>query len=523
VTSCIVHRTLQIFGTWACENNQTLATDLKQVIGFEGFVMSDWGGTHSTSIVQGLDVEMPGADFMGATLAALVQNGTIDVSYVDNAVLRILTPMFAVGLFDAFRPDPALNCHNNVSSAAHNALARQFSAASTVLLQNNPPSNAPLASPLLPLDAADPALTLVAVIGLADAATAISRGGGSGEVDPSRVVAPLDALRALLGDARVAFDDGTDLNRASALAARASVAIVFVGATNGREGHDRITLAVDFRLDDLVEHVTAHQPRTIVVVSAPGAVLLPWRDTVPAILHNFIPGQEVGSAIVDVLFGAVNPSGRLPVTLPLTDNDQQLSLAQYPGTPTDVCEAKRDGCATTYSEGGLFGYRYYDAHGLAPMFPFGHGLSYTQFAYADLALTVNASGDCAVRVEFTLQNVGARDGAEVAQVYVTAPPAAGAPPQALKGFRKVQLAAGEKRRVTIELAPRATQVWNDGTLGRGNVGAFDLTSGEAHKGDEMAHGWVRIGGVYAVAVGASSRDHRLGGSFRVPGSAHNGA
>jgi beta-glucosidase len=319
----------KIYGVWSCENPTTLRDDLKKSLNFTGFVMSDWGGTHSTSIREGLDIEMPAGDFMGDTLLQLVTNGTIDVSFVDDSIMRILVPMFQFGLFDNYRPDPSLTCTNNVTSVEHNDLARTLSAASTILLKNDAPLNA--TSPLLPLNLNDPSLTSIAVIGLADVNNAITHGGGSGAVDPSRVVSPLAGILAHVnGRVKVLYDDGTNLNRASALAASCSVAIVFVGASNGREGHDRTTLAVDFLLDDLVEHVSSHQPRVVVVVSAPGAVLVPWRNHVPALVLNLLGGQEVGSAIADVLFGQVNPSARLPITLPLTDNDQQFSISQFP-------------------------------------------------------------------------------------------------------------------------------------------------------------------------------------------------
>lgn len=322
----------KINGVWACENDATLNVDLKERMNFTGFVMSDWGGTHSTSVRQGLDMEMPAGDFMGAALVELVANGTIAEAYVDASVLRILTAMYAYGLFDGFRPDPMLTCTNNVTSDAHNDLARTLSAASTVLLKNTPALPNATASPILPLSVMDATISSIAVIGRANVDNAITHGGGSGAVEPARVVSPLAGVQArVAGTAiKVVYDDGTDLNRARDIAAAASVAIVFVGASNGREGHDRTTLAVDFLEDDLIEHVASAQSRLIVVVSAPGAVLMPWRDRVPALLLNFLPGQEVGSAIADVLFGSINPSAKLPVTMPLTDDDQKFELSQFP-------------------------------------------------------------------------------------------------------------------------------------------------------------------------------------------------
>lgn len=260
---------------WSCENNGTLATDLKERMGFKGFVMSDWGATHSTSIVEGLDIEMPGAGFMGAALLSMVQQGKIAEAYVDDAVVRILTPMFALGLFDT----PNLNVRsNNVTSAAHNDLARKLSAHATVLLKNT--------NKVLPLSTG----AKIALIGRAGA-DAFTHGGGSGTVSPSRVITPLMGITNKVTDAsHVTFNDGSNVAAAAAAAAAADVAVVFVGTTSS-EGGDRKTLHVDNNGDALVAAVAGAQPHTVVVVATPGAVLMPWASQVAAVLTNFMPGM----------------------------------------------------------------------------------------------------------------------------------------------------------------------------------------------------------------------------------------
>lgn len=450
----------KIYFTWSCENNETLATDLKERMGFKGFVMSDWGATHSTSIVQGLDIEMPGADFMGAKLLQQVQAGRIPESYVDEAVLRILTPMFAVGVFDT--PNPNVRS-NNVTSEAHNDLARRLSAASTVLLQNNG---------VLPLATS----ARIAVLGWAGS-NAYTHGGGSGTVSPARVITPLQGIATRVDSAaQITFNDGSNITAAAEAAAAAEVAVVFVGCNSG-EGSDRSTLGLDGNGNALIAAVARAQPKTVVVVATPGAVLTPWAASVAAVLTNFMPGQEVGSAIADVLFGQVNPSGRLPLTFPVGENDEQFTDLQYPGLPPS------NPVYANYTEGLFFGYRWYDAHNVAPAFPFGHGLSYTTFAYDSLVVSGQA-------VSFSVRNSGRVPGAEVAQLYIGFPASAGEPPKVLRGFRKVFLGVNEQQTITFVLRDRDLSIWDAGV-----------------------HAWQQIHGTFGVFVGASSRDIRLSGQF----------
>jgi beta-glucosidase len=475
-------------------------------------------------------MEMPGADFMGQSLADAVAKGTIAESFVDDAVLRILTPMFAVGVFDT----PNANVRSaNVTSEAHNDLARRLSAASTVLLKND--------NDVLPLMATHN----VAVVGWADSSNCFTHGTGSGaqrlmhlisscaylfanmnsivgherlhlhmytcthayihthtlslsppfplpspnthpptraltlhttgKVLPSRIVSPLLGItNRVAGAGSVSYNNGSNIAQAVALAAAADVAIVFVGTTSG-EGRDRESLSLAPEMDELIAAVAKVNPNTIVVVATPGMVLMPWAQAVPAILTNFMPGQEVGNAIADVLFGDVNPSGRLSFTMPNIENEQQMTQSQWPGLPAS------NPAVAEYSEGLFFGYRWYDQHNVNPLFPFGHGLSYTRFKYENLQLDPSRPR-C---ITFDLINRGEVDGAEVWQLYLGFPPAAGEPPKVLRGFQKVQLAAGGRFQAQWTLTERDMSIW-----------------------DVATHAWAPVSGNFTVFVGASSRDIR---------------
>lgn len=473
----------KIQGTYSCENPMTLG-DLKDRLGFKGMVMSDWGATHSTSIMAGLDIEMPGLDFMNEQkIKAGLANGTITMEAINNTVLRIVTPMIAVGVVD--EPASAWNASNllrNVTTTESLALAEALSAASTVLLKNE--------GGVLPLKQGQ----RLAVIGLADAGT-ITHGEGSGRVAPAAYVTPLSGLQAAAGSNNVKFDVGTDLASAAAAAAAADVAIVFAG-TYSSEGSDRDSLSLDWGCDPahtskpqctgnnqsqnaLIEAVVAANPKTVVVVSSPGAILLPWSGKVAAVLANFMPGQQVGGAIAKVLFGEVNPAARLPVTFPNKENEVQFSPEQWPG------DQKKEGWPVLYSEQMLIGYRYYDAKGISfsTGFPFGHGLSYTTFEYSNLFIS-----DIGL-VTFQVANTGGVAGAEVAQLYLGFPQEAGEAPWQLKGFAKTSvLSPGDVEEVAFQLVGRDLSIW-----------------------DADVHAWKQVFGDFKVKIGSSSRDVRLEG------------
>jgi len=369
---------------------------------------------------------------------------------------------------------------NNVTSADSVASARRLSATSTVLLKND--------NGVLPL----PKNAKLALIGFAKDG-AVIHGGGSGSVTASYKSTPFDGITAQAGpQATVGFSDGTNLDEAVALAKGADYAIVFVGTVSS-EGRDRASLSLDDgcepyrgehqcegnnkKQNAMITAIAQANKKTIVVASVPGAVLMPWSPSVAAILTNFMPGQQAGNAIADVLFGAVNPSARLPLTFPNQENETAFSPAQYPGLPDP-----KNPTYAVYSEKLLVGYRYYDANRIrfTTGFPFGHGLSYTSFTYSDLKCQN-------LQCSFVVKNSGKVAGTEVAQLYLKFPDEGKEPPFQLKGFVKTQsLAAGASETVSIQLAERDLSIW-----------------------DDQQHKWAVVPGSYGVFVGASSRDLRL--------------
>jgi len=490
----------KINGDYSCENPVTLKHDLKEVMGFKGYVMSDWGATHSTSLMRGLDMEMPSANYMNPELIKndMAAGITTDAG-IDDAVTRILRPMFAVGVMD----EPVStwdwkNLAKNVTTEASLSSARHLSAISHVLLKNE--------GGVLPLSQNKK----IAIIGFGSS-NAVVHGGGSGSVVPSFVASPLAGVLAAAGtDANVVYDNGTDIVKAAAIASSADYAIVFAG-TLSHEGGDRASLSLDDGCDDwpaviagqcdgnahnqnaMIEAVAKANSKIIVVLSVPGAVVMPWSGDVAAILTNFMPGQQAGNAVADVLFGKVNPSGKLPLTFPNGENDTEITQAQWPGLP----DASKPTYAY-YTEKLLVGYRHYDAHNISftTGFPFGHGLSYTTFDYSNLKVQRNSSSDGGIQVAFTVKNSGKVAGAEVAQLYLGFPGTAGEPLRQLKGFGKTKvLAAGEVQKMQLNLRQRDTSIW-----------------------DVVRHGWSVVPGKYQVSIGSSSRDFRLQGSFNVQGA-----
>ena len=443
----------KINGVFTCENPALLQDKLRDDWGFEGFIQSDWGAAHSTvgSANAGMNLEMIDGTWYGEKMKQAVLAGQVSEQRVDELLLPRFRTMFAFGQFDhppVLTPLPA---------ARHDAAAKEFAERGMVLLRNEHAQ--------LPLD---PAVKSIALIG-PFATKAKTGGGGSSAVIPTSTVDPLPGLRQRVPGAAVTLDDGSDVARAAALARTADVSVVMVG-DNEAEGKDRPSLALDGTQDALVAAVADANPHTVVVVKSGGPVLMPWASRVPAILQAWYPGQQDGAAVAGVLFGDVNPSAKLPITFPAADADTPANTpAQFPGV---------NGVAT-YSEGLQIGYRWFDAQGRAPLFPFGHGLSYTTFAYS--GLSVRNTGDGATAT-FTLRNTGNRAGAEVAQVYLGFPSAAGEPPRQLKGFERVSLAPGQAQRVTIRLDARDFSAW-----------------------DTATHAWQPARGAFTVSVGGSSR------------------
>jgi beta-glucosidase len=458
----------KVNGTYACENDLLLRDVLRGQWGFDGFVQSDFGAAHSTaaSAAAGMDLEMPTGPFYGDAMKQAVESGQVSVRTVDTLLERRFATMIRFGLFD--RPPT----ESPIPVEEDGRFARSAAEAGTVLLKNT--------GAQLPLDAS--ALHSVAVIG-PYAGAAKTGGGGSSKVVPAYTVTPVDGIKHRVGaDVGVSYSDGKDPAAAAELARSADVAIVMVG-DDETEGSDRPGLALSGDQDRLVESVAAANPHTVVVVKSGGPVLMPWIDQVPAAVEAWYPGEEDGNAVAAVLFGDVNPSGKLPISFPREDADTPAHTPeQYPGV---------NGIAT-YSEGLKVGYRWYDAEDIAPLFPFGYGLSYTTFAYSGLTVSPVLQPDGHVTVGVDVTNTGRRAGAEVAQLYVSDPGGAGEPPKQLKGFQKVSLRPGEKKHLTFELDQRAFSVW-----------------------DGAAQQWTTVHGRYGVYVGGSSRDLPLHGTVTV--------
>lgn len=465
----------KINGTWACENPQTLS-DLKNKMGFDGWVMSDWGATHSTlaSVQAGLDQEMPSDDYFGQALADAVKAGTVPESRIDDMVRRMVLPMIVYGVLD--KPSNG-SLTTPASTAQHQKLARTLSAAGTVLAKNSGPA------PLLPLNADK--LRSIAVIG--DETTIA--GGGSGHVNAEYIVTPQQGIQARVGKGvTVTYTSAADPQAAAAAAAAADVAVVVVAAWS-TEGADRANLELPSQQDDLVTAVLGRQSKTVVVVRTPGVVLMPWADSAASIVVQWMAGQEAGHSLADILFGDVNPAGRMPLSFPKQASDIWLKGAsQYPGVVNG--QGQR---VSTYEEGLLMGYRWFDAKDIEPLFPFGHGLSYANFSYSDLRIDGAVSPTANATVSFQVKNVGAVPGQEVAQLYLGFPASAGEPPQLLRGFvRTALIQPGGTASVSLTLQASDASIW-----------------------DLVTDDWAVVGGTFGVRVGGSSRDIRLQGSVRV--------
>ncbi len=462
----------RINGVYASEDPWLLTKVLRDEWGFEGLVVSDWGAVNDrvSALAAGLDLEMPtSGGVTDAQLVAAVRDGSLDESVLDRGAQRVIDLVQkAVDNADA---DASYDVD------AHHALAREVAGRSIVLLKNEG---------VLPLAAE--AGRSIAVIG-EFARTPRYQGAGSSQIVPTRLDNALDEVRALAGGAEVAFAPGYALGEeaasadvaaltaeAVAAAAAADDVLLFLGlpGEDESEGYDRDHIELPAAQTDLLEAVLAANPRVTVVLSNGGVVRVSgWAGRVPAIVEGWLLGQAGGGAIADVLFGVVNPSGRLAETILVRLEDSAASL-NFPGEKGHV----------RYGEGLFVGYRDVDAREVAVSFPFGHGLSYTTFDFA--APAVEATADGGIRVAVDVTNAGDRDGREVVQVYVAVPGSSVTRPvRELKGFANVAVAAGVTENVVIDIPA-------------GDLAYYDIDLG----------GWIVEGGEYVVSVGASSRDLR---------------
>jgi len=468
----------RVNGDYACENNYLLNDVLKKDWGFPGFVLSDWGGTHSTvkAALAGLDQEMPGnpkGPHLGDALKKAVESGDVPLARLNDMVHRILRTEFVAGLFDNQYPTQVVDVFGGLE------IAQKVAEEGTVLLKNT--------NHQLPLRAA--AVRSIALIG-SHADVGVLSGGGSAQVDPpggsavpsarpwDAVVwdpsSPLKSIRARVPHARVEYDNGTDAAAAAALAKAADVAIVFLNQP-ASEGRD-VSLTLPNKQDDLVSAVAAANPHTVVVLETGGPVLMSWIDKVSAVLESWFPGIRGAEAIAAILFGDVNPAAKLPVSFAQSEADLPRAVIEKPASNYTV----------NYSEGLKVGYKWYEAEHKRPLFPFGFGLSYTKFAYSGLSVH---RGN-AVEVSFTVRNTGVRPGAEITEVYAALPASTGEPPKRLVAWDKVQLAPGESKKVTLNVDPQFLSIFNV------DKDAWELVPGE-----------------YRILVGGSSADTPLAASL----------
>jgi beta-glucosidase len=475
----------KINGVYASQHHWLLTEVLRGEWGFEGVVVSDWGAVSDrcAAVAAGLDLTMPGPHDTGdRELTEAVRDGRLDPALLQTAADRVRA---LVERAQARTP-------GDYDEAEHHALAREIAGRAIVLLKND--------DGILPLAAADGSQS-IAVIG-EFARTPRYQGGGSSQITPTRLDDALTEITAtteaavsfapgyLTGDTAAqegvtqdeAAEDQDLLAEAVALARASDVALVFVGSMNETEGADRAGIDLPPAHRELIEQVAAANPRTVVVLSNGGVLrTTPWDGSVPAILEGWLLGQAGGSALADVLFGQVNPSGRLAETIPLKLADHP-SYLDFPGENGHV----------RYGEGLHVGYRGFDAREQEVAYPFGFGLSYTTFEYGRPSATVTDAG---IEVRLPVTNTGGRDGREVVQVYVSVPGSAvRRAPRELKAFANVAIAAGQTADVTLSIARDDLAYWET-RLGR----------------------WVVEGGAYHCAVGASSRDLRVTAVADVPG------
>lgn len=461
----------KINGTYSSENPWLLTEVLRDEWGFEGYVMSDWGAVNERvpGLKAGLDLEMPtSGGLTDREIVAAVQDGSLDESVLDQAVERILRITFT-WLDNREEQDFTLE--------ADHETARRIAEESMVLLKNEN---------VLPLT---PSENVVFIGGFAKKPR--YQGGGSSHINSFRVDSAIDAVRDI---AEVSYVEGFSSSKdiydeklaaeAVEAAKKADKAVIFAGLPDSfeSEGYDRSHMRLPECQDRLIREIAEVQPNTIVVLHNGSPVEMPWKDDVKGLLEAYLGGQAGGSAVVNILYGKVNPSGKLAETLPLklSDNPSYLNFAERE--------------KVNYSEGVFVGYRYYDAKEMEVAFPFGHGLSYTTFKYSNLKLDRTEMTDQdTLTVSVDVTNTGSRAGKEVVQLYVSdRTGSVRRPLKELKGYEKVSLDPGETKTVTMTLDKRS----------------FAWYSTELHD-------WYAASGEYEILIGASSRDIRLTEKIRL--------
>lgn len=474
-------------GAYACGSDFLLNKVLKRDWGFKGWVMSDWGAVHGVAdALNGLDQQsgqqLDKAVYFHLPLQEAAKTDKAYATRLDDMNQRILRSMIAVGVIE----HPPVKTPLDREAGAK--VAQTTAAQGMVLLRNQ--------NNLLPLAAS--AKRIVVIGGHAD--LGVMSGAGSSQVAPREgpsvtdvmggegalsfirramymPSSPLKALRAGAPQAKVTFDDGRYPSAAAELAKNADVAIIF--ATQWMmEAYDSPDLSLPSGQDELIAAVAAANPNTIVVLETGGPVAMPWLDKVGAVVEAWYPGIRGGEAIADLLLGKVAPSGRLPITFPAS-----MAQTPHPILPgINVPEGQQ--FDVDYAEGSDVGYRWFAKTGAKPLFPFGYGLTYTQFAYSDLVVKAGTKPS----ISFTVKNTGAKAGTDVPQIYLTASP--NRTQQRLVGWSRVELAAGEAKQVTVPVDPKMLANW-----------------------DQAAGGWRVDAGTYQMAVGASASDLALKGTL----------
>lgn len=458
-------------GTLASQNRRLLTDILRTEWGFDGVVVSDWGAVHERvpGLAAGLDLEMPSSGGVhNVRIAAALADGSLSMATLDAAVTNLLNLVE--------KAVPAYRDPRPYNQTAHHALARRAAAAGAVLLKND--------NAILPIATAQ----RIAVIG-AFAKHPRYQGAGSSLITPHQIDTFYDSLVARVGSSgsvsyaegympRLLEPDGERISAAVAVAQAADTVVLCVGLPDieETEGLDRQHMRMPASHNELIAAVVAANPRCVVVLSNGAPVEMPWHDSVPAILEGYLGGEAGGSALVDIVVGDVNPSGKLAETIPLQLTDHPAHV-DFPGTPFDV----------HYRESIYVGYRYYNTTGTPVRYPFGHGLSYTTFGYGTVTAPTNpvAAAD-GVTFSLDITNTGAVAGAEIVQVYVAAPRGSlPRPSHELKEFTKVTLQPGEHKTVSFTLPRRAFAVY-----------------------DVSRAAWLVEPGDYQIQIGASSHDIR---------------
>jgi beta-glucosidase len=444
----------RVRGVYATEYRYTLTDILRTGWGFDGYVQSDFWSCRSCapSLNAGMDHEMPDAKWLNETnVKAALHDTSLEIETVDRALVRRYTQMFRFGQFERpYRP-------GEIDAQAHDAVSRTIGSQVAVLLKNE--------GGLLPLDADAGSIVIIGQSEFVD--DACLGGGGSSKVIPLYTVTPLEGMQNVLRDLGssatvtkvTVADDLSNLDEAKNAAKAADVVVLMAGLV-ATEGADQPDANMAHDQNRMLDELLGINPATVVVMKDSNPVLMPWIDKAPAVLEAWNQGSEDGHVVADLLFGVVNPSGKVPTSYPRSEDDTLYAgkPERYPGTD------EGDGYPVIhYSEGLEVGYRWFQAQGIKPLFGFGFGLSYTTFDITDVAVDAPDCANAPVTVIASVTNTGSVPGAEVVQVYLGIP-VAGQPPKRLVGFQKVFVEPGASRPVTITIDPAATNhpfdVWD---------------------------------------------------------------